>query len=119
MTATKPVTIRLPYDDYLLYEIQAEAKGQKISTYLRSLLTAHKHDQHYLLTHLDHELKQINSLVTGLETNFMEQQSRLAYSNEAALLEILLLLRAVSKPETVRHVQHQLIQADLQPLKIK
>lgn len=116
MSKDRPVTIRLSSDDYLEYELMAIARGMKISPFLRELLQQHKNAGQEALKNIDHTLREMNEVLASVEESIHHQNEAVAVaSDQNILLEILLLLRSVSKPEVIKQVQGQLKTISLIP----
>ena len=119
MSKDRPVTIRLSSADYLEYEMMAIARGMKISPFLRELLQEHKNAGQEALKNIDHSLKAMNETLYSLEEDINQKsESTTGNADHNILLEILLLLRSVSKPEVIRQVQGQLKNISLTPFSL-
>lgn len=107
MSLGNPITIRLSAEKQLFYEDAASRRGQGLSTYLRERLEEADTIRDQLST-LRNELAVIRHKVENLAGQNIEGGSGMAEADRAALIEALLLLRHLCKPE-----QHNEVRADL------
>lgn len=108
MSNDNRVTIRLSKEQYFLYEMRAAAKGMKMSAYVKSLLDENESIGEKNLIH--EVLDSVKAL--GEKTNFIsdiiadKKTTNEDKPNDANLdnvsMEILLILRAMAKPEQLK-----------------
>lgn len=108
MSNDNRVTIRLSKEQYFLYEMRAAAKGMKMSGYVKSLLdeietVGEKNLINEVLDSvkaLGEKTSLISEIISEKKSNNEENNSDAGLDNVS--MEILLILRAMAKPEQLK-----------------
>lgn len=100
-----PINLRLTPEKQLILEDEAAQVGKPLSTYLRERLEA-EDDTCARLNSLQMDLASLRHLVEDLaETGIEGGGSGMAAGDRAMMIEALLLLRHLCKPEQLREVR--------------
>lgn len=107
MSNDNRVTIRLSKEQYFLYEMRAVAKGMRLSTYVKNLLDDRESSSSNQLTELLRLVKDLDeraSLITEILMDGKDENP--SHENSGSVdnlsLEMLLMLRAIAKPEQLK-----------------
>ncbi len=105
-----PINIRLTPEKQLILEDEAARAGKPLSTYLRERLEA-EDDTRARLNSLQMDLLSLRHLVEDLAEHGIASSvgdGGLSASDRAALVETLLLVRHISKPEARKEVRAEM-----------
>lgn len=124
MSNDNRVTIRLSKEQYFLYEMRAAAKGMRVSTYVKSLLDeceSSSSNQLAELLRLFKSLDKKTSLIT--EILMAQKDEKPAHTESGAVdnlsLEMLLMLRAMAKPEQLKMAHARMREKDFPILNLQ
>lgn len=110
MALGNPVQVRLSTEKQAIYEDEAARAGKPLATYLRERLEASDSTQEQV-TSLHRELIDLRHLVEDLADNGIETGGGgggMSASDRSALVETLLLLRHISKPDHRQEVRAEM-----------
>ncbi len=103
MSLGNPVQIRLHSEKQKALEIQAARKGKALATYLREIVEGN--DLHAELTTMRMDLA---ALRNSAEANVAQNEKDHEVSENAILLEVLLLLRSIAGPDRMSIVDGEM-----------
>lgn len=104
MTLSHPIRIRLNEEHFLRYESSAARLGKPFATYLRECLEAHEND--HSVASLKRELLAMRHMLEDWTDKPVS--SEVESVSNPLLMEMVLLLRQLAKPEHVRIAQGEL-----------
>ena len=121
MSNDNRVTIRLSKEQYFLYELRAAAKGMRVSTYVKSLLDQSESSSSNQLLRLVKNLDEKASLMT--EVLMAQKGDNLSHQESGAVdhldMEMLLMLRAMAKPEQLKMAHARMREKDFPILNLQ
>ncbi|MDH2436833.1 mobilization protein [Pokkaliibacter sp. MBI-7] len=110
MSLGEPVKVRFTLEKQLMMEDEAARVGKPLSTYIREYVEE-AHDTGDQITGLRREVSALRHLVEDLAENGIVSGGSdrgMSASDRAALVETLLLLRHISKPEHRKEVRAEM-----------
>lgn len=124
MSHDNRVTIRLSKEQYFLYEMRAAAKGMRVSTYVKSLLDDRESSSSGQLTELLRLVRNLDEKASLIADALMaERGENLSRQDGGSAddlsLEMLLMLRAMAKPEQLKMAHARMREKDLPILNLQ
>ena len=124
MSNDNRVTIRLSKEQYFLYELRAAAKGMRVSTYVKSLLDQSESSSSNQLTELLRLGKNLDEKASLMTEVLMAQKGdNLSHQESGAVdhldMEMLLMLRAMAKPEQLKMAHARMREKDFPILNLQ
>lgn len=124
MSHDNRVTIRLSKEQYFLYEMRAAAKGMRVSTYVKSLLDDRESSSSGQLTELLRLVRNLDEKASLIADALMaEKGENLSRQDGGSAddlsLEMLLMLRAMAKPEQLKMAHAWMREKDLPILNLQ
>lgn len=104
MSLSDPIQIRLHTGQHMRYESAAARLGKPLATYLRECLETHEED--HSVASLKREFLALRHILEDLTDK--PTSSAVESKSQPLLLEIVLLLRQLAKPEHMRIAQGEL-----------
>jgi hypothetical protein len=124
MSHDNRVTIRLSKEQYFLYEMRAAAKGMRVSTYVKSLLDDRESSSSGQLTELLRLVRNLDEKASLIADALMAEKGETLSrqdgdSADDLSLEMLLMLRAMAKPEQLKMAHARMREKDLPILNLQ